>query len=257
MNSPIASFSRILYSWSSLKSSRRHPVNPPVYPVEKPEKRRFTLTLSRRMVLFFLACCIQMIYIPTSNRLSGGMEPKLPIDIFPVWTVWVLPYMLCYVLWFVSLTWVILKTEDQQFRSFIAACILTFSLSALTFLLFPTYVKPSPIPGNDVFSFLLRIFHEQTGRYAALPSGHVYITTLLVLFFSRWYPQQKFLWVLILIIVSLSTLFTGQHYILDVLGGYLVALAGYYFSLWWVRLHDAQKQPDKHSCKRLPSSSLN
>jgi membrane-associated phospholipid phosphatase len=40
-------------------------------------------------------------------------------------------------------------------------------------------------------------------------------------------------WILILVIVSFSTLFTGQHYILDVLGGYAVAFSGYQFGLWW------------------------
>jgi membrane-associated phospholipid phosphatase len=39
-----------------------------------------------------------------------------------------------------------------------------------------------------------------------------------------------------LIVISLSTLFTGQHYILDVLGGYVLALAGYCFGLWWAGL---------------------
>jgi membrane-associated phospholipid phosphatase len=194
-----------------------------------------------------------MIYIPASNRVTGGVEPKLPIDIFPIWPVWVLPYISCYILWFASFAWIIFKAEDQQFRSFITACMLTFGLGGLTFIFFPTYVKPFPLPEGDIFTFLLRFFHEQTGRYAALPSGHVYITTLFALFLGRWYPRVKLLWILILIIVSLSTLFTGQHYILDVLGGYLVALAGYYFGLWWTGLPEAHKQTGK----RMSSSSLN
>ena len=209
--------------------------------------------MNKRLLLFFLACCIQMIYIPTSNRVTGGMELKLPVDIFPIWPVWVLPYISCYILWIASFAWIIFKAEDQQFRSFIAACMLTFGLGALTFIFLPTYVKSVSLQGNDIFTFLLRLFHEQTGRYAALPSGHVYITTLLALFVSRWYPQFKFLWISILIIVSLSTLFTGQHYLLDVLGGYLVALAGYYFGLWWIGV----PKPQKRTGKRMPSSSLN
>jgi membrane-associated phospholipid phosphatase len=229
----------------------------PAYPVEKPERNESTLTLNKRLLLFVIVCCIQMIYIPTSNRVAGGIEPKLPIDIFPIWPIWVLPYVLCYVLWFTCITWIIFKGEDQQFRSFIAACMLTFGLAAFTFIFFPTYVKSVAFQGSDVFTFLLRIFHEQTGRYAALPSGHVYITTLLALFFGRWYPRFKYLWISILIVISLSTLFTGQHYILDVLGGYLAACLGYYFGLWWTGFLEVQKQNDKRSRERIPSSSLN
>lgn len=198
-----------------------------------------------------------MIYIPASNRVAGGIEPKLSIDIFPIWTVWVLPYVLCYVLWLSGLAWIIFRVEARPFRSFVAACMLTFALGALTFIFFPTYVSPAVLDGTDIFTALLRTIHENWGRYAALPSGHVYITTLLALFYGRWYPPYKFLWMLIVVIVSLSTLFTGQHYVLDVLGGYLVALAGYYFGLWWAGCSTSQKRMSKRAGRRLPSSSTN
>jgi membrane-associated phospholipid phosphatase len=198
-----------------------------------------------------------MIYIPTSNRVTGGIEPRLPIDIFPVWPIWVLPYVACYLLWLGSTLWIIFKVEDRSFRSFIAASMLTFGLGALTFIFFPTYVIATPIEGNDIFSALLRMIHETWGRYDALPSGHVYITTLLVLFYSRWYPRWKLMWIMILLVVSLSTLFTGQHYILDVLGGYLVALAGYRFGLWWDGFHNARQQSSEKSGRRITPSSLN
>jgi membrane-associated phospholipid phosphatase len=232
-------------------------VNSQAYPIETTSRSRFTPTLSRRLLLVLLACCIQMVYIPTSNRTAGGIAPRLPIDIFPIWPMWVLPYVLCYILWFAGIAWIVFKADERQFRSFIAGCMLTFALGALTFLFFPTYVEQASLTGGDVFTLLLRTIHEDWGRYAALPSGHVYITTLLALFYGRWYPPYRFLWILILVIVSLSTLFTGQHYILDVLGGYLVALAGYYFGLWWTGWQAGQKRTRKRSGKRIPSSFLN
>jgi membrane-associated phospholipid phosphatase len=224
-----------------------------VYPIEKSKGAKIPLTVNKRIRLFILAYSIQFLYIPTSNRVSGGFEPKLPIDIFPIWAIWVLPYILCYILWLSSVIWIIFKTEDRMFRSFLAACIFTFTLGVLTFIFVPTYVKPASLPGNDIFTVLLRMIHEHWGRYDAFPSGHIYITTLLALFFNRWYPRHKLLWILILIIVSFSTLFTGQHYILDVLGGYAVAFTGYHFGLWWTGFLPAQKRPRK----RLSSSSLN
>jgi len=198
-----------------------------------------------------------MIYIPTSNRMTGGIEPKLPIDNFPVWPIWVLPYVLCYLLWITSIAWIIFKAEDPFFRSFIAACFVTFLLGNLTFIFFPTYVGLVTFGGTDLFANLLRTIHETWGRYDAFPSGHIYITTLLALFFGRWYPRNKLLWILILVIVSLSTLFTAQHYILDVLGGYIVALAGYYFGLWWRESHSARQRMSKRSGTKVSSSSLN
>lgn len=227
------------------------------FSVEKRTGEDRSFSSIRRLLWILLACCIQMTYIPTSNRLEGGIEPKLPIDIFPVSAVWVLPYILCYILWAASFAWILFKAEEHAFRSFIAACLLTFSLGALTFVLLPTYVPAAVLEGNDPFTGILRAIHEQWGRYSALPSGHVYITSLLVLFFGRWYPRSKPVWLVVLIVVSLSTLFTAQHYILDVLGGYLVALAGYHFGLWWTGFHPIQKRTSKGSGKSIPSSSLN
>lgn len=225
--------------------------------MQKANKHGAGLAMLKRLLLVFLACCIQMIYIPASNRVQGGIEPKLPIDIFPVSSLWVLPYVFCYALWFASFIWILFKTDDRAFRAFIAACMLTFGLGALTFLFFPTYVRPAVIAGDNIFANSLRAIHENWGRYAALPSGHVYITTLLALFFTRWHPRYRPIWIVSLLIVSLSTLFTAQHYILDVIGGYVVALAGYYFGLWWAGRYEMQGQTRKRSRKRIPSSSLN
>ena len=218
----------------------------------KKTNRDGTLSLNKRILFLVLVCCIQLIYIPTSMRTTGGIEPKLPIDIFQVWPAWVLPYVLCYPLWLVSSIWTILKMEDRLFRALVAACFLIFAVANSIFIFFPTYVKQATLQGNNIFISLLRLIHESWGRYSALPSGYVYITTLLVLFFSRWYPRPKFLWILILIVISLSTLFTRQHYILDVLGGYVLAIAGYCFGLWWAGLLPTQNRLAKRQLSLPP-----
>ena len=155
------------------------------YPVETSRQSELTLTTGKRLLLFLLACCIQMLYVPTSNWLSGGIEPRLPIDVFPIWPIWVVPYVLCYAVWFAGILWIIRKMEDRLFKAFIAASLLTFSIGVSTFIFFPTYVRAGTFTGDDIFTALLRFIHENWGRYDAFPSGHVYITTLLTLFYSR------------------------------------------------------------------------
>jgi membrane-associated phospholipid phosphatase len=75
---------------------------------------------------------------------------------------------------------------------------------------------------------LLRWIYSNDGRYNAFPSGHIYLVTLTSLFYSRWYPRTTWLWAIIILVVSCSTLFTGQHYILDIAGGLLFAVVGTY-----------------------------
>ncbi len=222
--------------------------------IKRGMKYRQSLSRGQRFLLVLLIFCIQLIYIPTSDRTTGGFEPKLPIDIFPIWSIWVLPYVLCYVLWLSSFLWALFKMDDQLFRSFVIGFIFTCTVSVLIFIFFPTYVSPFTIMGTDLFSSLLRTIHADWGRYDAFPSGHIYITTLLALFYSRWYPHSKFWWTLIVVIVSLSTLFTGQHYVADIFGGLLIAFAGYHVGLRWAGRFAAHNRYAKRRLLLPPSS---
>lgn len=193
------------------------------------------LPLKKRIWLLLGAAAIQMIYGPTSQWLTGGIAPRIPLDnLIPLWPIWVIPYALCYPLWLTAFLVAVWKMDARLFRALMAACYLTFSLGILAFVLFPTYVILPTLTGADAFSALLRQLQIAGGTYDALPSGHIYITTLLALFFGLWMPRLRWLWILILLIISLSTLFTGQHYILDVVAGLAFGWVGYRFGLWWV-----------------------
>jgi len=216
--------------------------------LEKRTEIENTLSIGKRLLWIAIIWAIQLIYLPTSERLTGGIAPKLPIDIFPLWPVWVIPYVLCYPLWFAGFAWAAFKMSDRMFRAFAIACLVAISVSIAIFFIYPTYVPAAVLHGSDPFTSLLRFFHEGTGRYNALPSGHIYITALLALFYSLWYPRYRPLWWSILVIVSLSTLFTGQHYILDIVAGLIVAALGYFVGLKWsgyssVRLSSAENNP--------------
>ena len=221
----------------------------PVKAKEIQPKPTVPFSIARRFLYILIIIGIQTIYIPTSNRIIGGIEPRLPIDVFPIWPVWVVPYILCYPLWLFSILWAIFKMDDWVFRSFVMSFIITCALSVCIFIAFPTYVQEAAIAGNDIFTVLLRFIHENWGRYNAFPSGHIYITALLAFFYSRWYPRQRTMWTLILVIVSLSTLFTAQHYIVDIPGGLLVAWIGYAVGIKWMDTPVLVNTPAK---KRLP-----
>jgi membrane-associated phospholipid phosphatase len=196
---------------------------------------------------------VQSFYIPTSNRAFGGIQPKLPVDVFPVRAIWVVPYVLCYLVWIWMALWAIFKMEDHLFRSLVAAGLVTCTLAVSTFIFLPTYVKAEHISGSDFPSRLLNFIHQNSGRYNAFPSGHVYITVLLALFYNLWYPRHKFYWTLIPVIVSLSTLFTHQHYIVDIFGGVVFALVGYYAGLRWARYIPITERDEKRRLVHPPT----
>jgi membrane-associated phospholipid phosphatase len=104
---------------------------------------------------------------------------------------------------------------------------------------------------TDIWSRLLQYVYVVGGSYAALPSAHIYMTTLLSLFFSAWYLRQRLLWLLIYWVVVFSTLFTGQHYILDIVAGTALAWLGYRFGLWYA----GPAQPFKILMRKIGLSS--
>ena len=188
--------------------------------------------IKKRIILIIAVIVIQAIYTPTSLFMKGGIEPKLPWDVFPLQVGWVIPYVLCYPLWAFALGWLIWKMDKHQFQQAIAGLFFTCSLGVSIFILFPTYVVQPELQGTDIFSNILRSIQVAGGDHDAIPSAHIYTTTILALFYNDWYPKQKWLWLLIIVIVSLSTLFTKQHYILDVFGGYVTGWLGYRFGIW-------------------------
>jgi membrane-associated phospholipid phosphatase len=192
-----------------------------------------TQILLKRIVFVLVVVAIQSIYIPTSQRGDGGFMPKLPWDVIPIYPIWVVPYILCFPLWISCAIWAIAKMESRLFREFISAALFTVSVGVVTFISFPTYIDLPSLEGTDVFSALLRQIQILGGSYDAFPSAHLYMTTLFSFFYARWYPRARLLWLGILIVVGLSTLFTGQHYILDVIGGITLGWLGYRFGLWW------------------------
>ena len=180
-----------------------------------------------------LAAAIQCVYFPTSQAVSGGIAPKLPIDVIPVYPIWVVPYYFTYLIWAFGIYWTLYKLNDRSFRAVIAGALFTISIGALTFIFFPTYIDLPVIPGSDIFSAMLRAIQIAGGTHAALPSAHNYGTMLVSAFAIHFYPRKRWFWTAVVIIIALSTLFTGQHYILDVVTGLALGFAGYKFGIWW------------------------
>jgi membrane-associated phospholipid phosphatase len=198
-------------------------------------------SLKKRILIVLGALLIQSNYSIATRVMQGGIIPKLPIDIFPLSVIWVVPYALWYPIIVSAGVWLILKMDERLFRAFAAGLICTCTLGVLTFYLFPTFIVDPALPGADIFSKTLLFLQSLDGDYAAFPSSHVYVTVILALFYGEWYPGHRWLWFLIALLISLSTLFTQQHYILDVIGGMIYAWLGYRFGLRWAGRYLARK----------------
>jgi inositol phosphorylceramide synthase catalytic subunit len=107
-------------------------------------------------------------------------------------------------------------------------------------------------PGNtaglsrfDAF-FDITIFHgmyaKSSNVFAAMPSMHAAFL-MIVLFFGLKYKMKgwNFLFATIMVGIWFAAVYTGHHYILDVLAGITCAIAGITLIQWWVRTRSGRK----------------
>jgi membrane-associated phospholipid phosphatase len=187
----------------------------------------------KRLIWCALLFGIQALYFPLNRYLQGGTQFKTSLDDYiPVWSVWVLPYALICWWWVVAYLWAAGRMEERLYEAFFLASAV-MQVSALTiFTLFPTYVIRPALLAEDWSSRLLNWIYANDYTYNAFPSGHVYITTLIAFFWSRWFPRWRWLWAGTVVIIILATLFTGQHYLPDPIGGLALAWLSYRVGLW-------------------------
>ena len=186
-----------------------------------------------RLGMTILVVCAVSLYFPLNRKLTGGFNLSTWLDAkIPLWPMWVVPYLLCLPAWAGGLIWAAWKMDEQLFRAFISACLFVLSLTTLFYYFFPTYVIRPLLTGGTWAMRILRSVYQNDGIYNAFPSGHVYQTAVICLFYNRLYPDHPWFWIGIVVIVALSTLFTRQHNLTDPLGGLAVAWLGYRFGLY-------------------------
>lgn len=197
----------------------------------------------KRLIWCAIVFGIQALYFPLNRFLKGGMEFKTVFDDYlPLWPIWVVPYVLICGWWVVASFWAIWRMEERLYEAFFIASALVSVIGLTIFAVFPTYVVRPSLSATDWPTQLLNWIYTNDHMYNAFPSGHVYITTLIALFWSHWFPRWRWLWAGTVGVIVLATLFTHQHYLPDPIGGLLLAWLGYRIGLWCVT--------DSHSVRR-------
>lgn len=179
------------------------------------------------MIYYGLIIISQAIYLPLNRLLQGGVALKLPVDnLIPIQPIWAIPYAVWMACWFVLWFWAALRMPDKLYRQLFVTSLVVILSSMVFFTVYPTYVPRRPVDEAAFGAIFLKMVYSSDGLYCAFPSGHIYLCTLTALYFSRWHPRSTSLWILIWIIVAVSTLLTGQHFILDIAGGLIFAFLG-------------------------------
>jgi len=182
----------------------------------------------RRYFLIMLVCYAGWVALYFFTGWIGEMrgpffDPALPIDeSFPYIPETVYIYLLAYVV--VLGIFLVRRTPEFLNRAYLAFITMNLTAFAL-FALFPAQGPERAFMDTDTGG-MMALLHGVDARWNAFPSLHVanpWLIAFLSLRERRFAPVSIFL-LLVAIGISVSTLFVRQHYLLDVVGGFALAV---------------------------------
>jgi len=176
--------------------------------------------MRKKIGIILLIIILMFLYVPINRNISGGVALETGLDkiIFAL-PIFVVPYLSADVFWIVTIIFINYKNDFSYAKYFDLQMIIATLFSLLIYIVLPTFVVRAPVIGGDVFSNILNWVYQNDMAYNAAPSGHTFYTIICVVALFKALPKYKFILLIYGAIVILSTLFTKQHYVLDVLIG--------------------------------------
>ena len=174
------------------------------------------------------------------GTISRAFECKIPVidDLIPVIPVFTVIYLFSYIFWIMAPI-VASLTEKNNYVNYLIGLFMAYLIGLLFFIFVPTYmdrVKEGLLVIVDkpgIFNLMLKTVYENDGKeiaYNLLPSYHCLISAYCYLGIRNREEISKGFRVYSLvmaILVCLSTIFTKQHYIIDVISGVGISLVCY------------------------------
>ena len=180
--------------------------------------------------------------------LTRGREtyaPALAVDAaFPLRPAWMLVYGSLYV--FVVLLPVLVIRQRELFRRALQAYVMVMLVAYVGFLVYPTAApRPAQVPGGGFAAWSLRLAYALDPPYNCFPSLHVAYAFVSALACSRVHPGVGAVATLFAGLIGISTLYTKQHYVADVIAGALAAFVAY---LFFLRSYPREAVSDANRC---------
>jgi membrane-associated phospholipid phosphatase len=166
-------------------------------------------------------------YLVIAGRSGAVNAPALTLDrLLPLAPAWALVYGALYASLIVLP--VLVLQQEELIRRTVWAYLMVWSVAYMCFLLYPTVApRPDTVIGNGFAVWGLRFLYDADPPYNCFPSIHVAHSFVSALACYRVHRNLGVIALLSASLVALSTLFTKQHYVADLVAGILLAGAAY------------------------------
>ena len=179
------------------------------------------------MVLFFLLIPLYVLipeFLPPKTR----YVPELALDrALPLIPSWAIVYGALY-LFLILLPVFVIRQDGLIRRTVYAYLLIWITAYVFFFVVYPTAApRPDKVSGEGFAVWGLRALYSADPPYNCFPSLHVAHSLVSALACSSVHRRLGIIAMLSAALVALSTLFTKQHYVLDVVAGGLLAFLAY------------------------------
>lgn len=153
---------------------------------------------------------------------------KFPIDdLIPFTRIAIVPYVYWYLYIFGTLLILFFIRDSTCYKKFMYSMVMGAVVCCTLFVIFPTHMIRPALQGNDILIRILQTIYNNDPPYNLFPSMHVVYA-----FTCFWYlliskkstPWFHFINILSFVTITISTVFTKQHYTPDILGGIAAGL---------------------------------
>lgn len=167
------------------------------------------------------------LFIPALFPPRTLYSPALALDrALPLLPGWVFVYGPLYL--FLIVLPVLVVRREEHIRRTVRAYLMVWLTAYVFFVLYPTTApRPAEVVGDGFGLWGLRALYGMDPPYNCFPSLHVAHSFVSALTCFRLHRRLGIVALVAASLVGLSTLFTKQHYVLDVVAGAALAYAAY------------------------------
>lgn len=187
-----------------------------------------------RRVVYFISLVLSFLLYPVLNNYSNNASIarvlKIWIDDYiPLIPIFSIPYIFYLPFLFLTLSYFFFFTN--LFRSISVSFIFCQIVASLFFAFLQTTVARPNIVSTDIFSRLILLIYSKDQPFNCFPSLHVSLSIISGLYWVLKFPKIVLPMTVFVILICLSTVFVKQHYLVDIIGGLILAITSFYIGL--------------------------
>ncbi len=192
--------------------------------IQQSLRRPYQVTIPMIVLVGMVPLYIFIAGVPPGRALH---VPAIALDgAIPLVPVWSLIYGALYV-FLIALPVFVVREQEHQ-RRVVWAFLSVWIAAYICFLVYPTVApRPHAVAETGFGAWGLRLLYEMDPPYNCFPSLHVAHSFVSALACFRVNRSVGIAATVGASLVALSTLFTKQHYVLDVVAGVFMAVAAY------------------------------